>query len=45
MNTGSTLEILKEEGCSEGPGHRWYDRIKMVLKETVWEIVGQDSDK
>jgi hypothetical protein len=36
MNTGITLEILKEEGCSEGPGHRWYDS----LKETIWEIVG-----
>jgi len=45
MNTGITVEILKEEGCSEGQGHRWCDRIKIGLKETVWEIVGQDSDR
>jgi len=41
MNIVITLEILKKEDGSVGPGHRWYDS----LKETVWEIVGQDSDK
>jgi len=45
MNTIITLEILKEEDCSEVPGHRWHDSIKMGLTETVWEIVVQHSDK
>jgi len=33
MNTGITLEILKEETCSDRPGLRWYDSIKMGLEE------------
>jgi hypothetical protein len=35
MNTGIRLEILKEEVCSDRPGHRWYGSIKIKLKETL----------